>query len=160
MSINEYPTVLFERMDAAGDPIDGGGCGIFSGPDMGLSLDDWRAIKKIGIELNELIREVAASNGWILIDGIAERFAGHGYCATADPRRPGGGTNRRGSYFVSAEQSCRDQGDFEGTMHPNEYGHEVYAERIAAAVGADAGTRDRWLVPALHMMSSPRTGLF
>lgn len=151
--INEYPIVLFERMDAAGDPIDGGGCEIFSGPDLDLSLDDWRAIKKLGVDLNALIHEVAAANRWIVVDGIAERFAGHGYCATADPRRPGGARNRRGSYFVSAEQSCRNQGDFEGTMHANEHGHEVYAERIAAAVGP----RDRWLVPALHVMTSPRT---
>ncbi len=99
----------------------------------------------------------------ILIDGIKEAFAGHGYCATPDPRRPGGATDRRGSYFVSAEQSCRDQGDFEGTMHPNEHGHEMYAERIVAAVAAvaaNAGRRDRWLVPAMHAMTSPRTVLF
>jgi hypothetical protein len=155
--INEYPIVLFERMDAAGNPIDGGGCDIFTGPDLDLSLDDWLAIKKLGAELNELIHDVAAANGWILVDGIAAAFAGHGYCATADPRRPGGTANRRGSYFVSAEQSCRNQGDFEGTMHPNEHGHEVYAERIVAAVAGNAGTRDHWLLPALHTMTSPRT---
>jgi hypothetical protein len=154
--INEYPIVLFERMDAAGSPIDGSGCGIFSGPDLDLSLDDWLAIKQLGAELNALIHEVAADNGWILIDGIAEAFAGHGYCATADPARPGGAANRRGSYFVSAEQSCRNQGDFEGTMHPNEHGHEVYAERIVAAVAANSERRDRWLVPALHTMTSRR----
>ncbi|CAN5800299.1 hypothetical protein BH18ACT2_BH18ACT2_19920 [soil metagenome] len=158
--INEYPIVLFERMDAAGNPIDGGGCGIFSGPDLDLSRDDWLEIKKLGTTLNQLIRDVAAANGWILIDGIEEAFAGHGYCATPDPRRPGGATDRRGSYFVSAEQSCRDQGDFEGTMHPNEHGHEMYAERIVAAVAANAGRRDRWLVPAMHAMTSPRTVLF
>jgi GDSL-like Lipase/Acylhydrolase family len=157
--INEYPIVLFEQLDAAGNPIDRGGCDIFSGPDLDLSLDDWLEIKKLGAELNQLIHEVAAANGWILVDGIAAAFAGHGYCATADPRRPGEAANRRGSYFNSAEQSCRTQGDFEGTMHPNEHGHEVYAERIVATVAANAGRRDRWLVPALHAMTSPRTVL-
>jgi hypothetical protein len=150
--INEYPIGLFERMDAAAGVVDGGGCGIFSGPDLDLSLDDWLAIKQIGVDLNQLIHDVARRNGWTVVDGIAERFAGHGYCATADPERPGGSRNRRGTYFVSAEQSCRDQGDFEGMMHPNEYGHEVYAERIVAAV--TGARRDRWAVPALNMMAS------
>ena len=155
--INEYPISLFEHMDTAGNPIDGRGCGIFSGPDLDLSVDDWLAIKQLGVKLNELIHEVATANGWVLIDGITERFAGHGYCATADPGRPGDAADRSGSYFVSAEQSCRNQSDFEGTMHPNEHGHEVYAERIAAVIGADAARPDRWLLPALHAMTSPRT---
>ena len=134
------------------------GCGVFSGPDVDRSRDDWLAIKQVGVNLNALIHEVAAdpSNGWILVDGIAEQFAGHGYCATADPRRPGGPATRRGSYFNSAEQSCRNQGDLEGTMHPNVHGHAVFAERIAAVIGSDAKPRDRWLTPALHAMTSPR----
>jgi hypothetical protein len=156
--INEYPIGLFERMDADGNPVDDRGCDVFSGPDIDLSLDDWLAIKQIGVKLNALIHDVAAdpANGWILVDRIAEQFAGHGYCATADPRRPGGPANRRGSYFNSAEQSCRNQGDFEGTMHPNEHGHEVFAERIAAVIRSDARPRDRWLTPALQAMTSPR----
>jgi hypothetical protein len=159
VSINEYPIGLFERMRADGSPFDERGCGVFSGPDVDLSLDDWLAIKQLGVKLNALIHDVAADpdNRWILIDAIAEQFAGHGYCATADPSRPGPATNRRGSYFNSAEQSCRNQGDFEGTMHPNEHGHEVFAERIAAVIGAETGPRDRWLTPALQVMSSPRT---
>ena len=157
--INEYPIGLFELMDAEGNPVDDRGCGVFSGLDVDLSLDDWLAIKQVGLDLNALIHEVAAdpANRWILVDGIAEQFAGHGYCATADPRRPGPATNRRGSYFNSAEQSCRNQGDFEGTMHPNEHGHEVFAERIAAVVGADTRPRDRWLTAALQTMTSART---
>jgi hypothetical protein len=110
----------------------------------------------LGTQLNRHIHEFAAAKGWTLIDGIAERFAGHGYCATPDPDRPGEATNRRGSYFNSAEQSCRDQGDFEGTMHPNEYGHDVYAERIATVIGADTHPLDRWLTAALHVMTTAR----
>jgi hypothetical protein len=157
--INEYPIGLFERMRADGNPFDDRGCGVFSGPDVDLSLDDWLAIKQLGVKLNALIHDVAADpdNRWILIDAIAEQFAGHGYCATADPSRPGPATNREGSYFNSAEQSCRNQGDFEGTMHPNEHGHEVFAERIAAVIGAETRPRDRWLTPALQIMRSPRT---
>jgi hypothetical protein len=155
--INEYPVALFERMDPAGHPIDGGGCEIFSGADLDLSVDDWRAIKAIGVELNAAIHEAAAIHRWILIDGIVESFSGHGYCATADPRRPGAATNVRGSYFRTATQSCLNQGDFEGTMHPNEHGHQVYAERIAATVTANVARRDRWLVPALQAMMSPPT---
>jgi hypothetical protein len=157
--INEYPIGLFERMDTHGNPVDDRGCGVFSGLDVDLSLADWLSIKQVGLDLNALIHEVAAdpANGWILVDGITEQFAGHGYCATADPARPGPATNRRGSYFNSAEQSCRNQGDFEGTMHPNDYGHEVFAERIAALIGTGAGPRDRWLTAALQVMASART---
>jgi hypothetical protein len=97
--IHEYPISLFEWMNAAGNPIDAGGCGIFSGPDLDLSLDDWLAIKQLGVKLNALIRDVATdpANGWILVDGIAERFAGHGYCATADPQRPEGRRTAEGA---------------------------------------------------------------
>jgi hypothetical protein len=73
-------------------------------------------------KLNTTERAVARTLGWVFIDGIADRFHGHGYCA-AD------------AWFVTYPQSWRQQGDDEGTMHPNRQGQLVYAQRISAVVG-------------------------
>jgi hypothetical protein len=74
-------------------------------------------------KLNDTERAVSRTLGWVFIDGIADRFHGHGYCA------PDG-------WFVTYPESWRRQGDDEGTMHPNRQGHLVYAQRISAVVGA------------------------
>jgi hypothetical protein len=72
--------------------------------------------------LNTTERTVARTLGWVFIDGIADQFHGHGYCAS-DP------------WFVTYPESWRRQGDDEGTMHPNQRGHGVYAARIREIVG-------------------------
>jgi hypothetical protein len=74
-------------------------------------------------KLNNTERAVSRTLGWVFIDGIANRFHGHGYCA-AD------------GWFVTYPESWRRQGDDEGTMHPNRQGHLIYAQRISAVVGA------------------------
>ncbi len=61
---------------------------------------------------------------------IAAGFAGHGYCAD-DP------------FFWSGEQSLVIQGDVNGTAHPNQKGHGIYANQISVAV------RNNTITPAL-----------
>lgn len=116
----EYPTGLFEKMKD-GQIIDGGACGVFEGPDMDLDVKDGKEVKALGVDLNALIKKKCDDFGWIFITGIADEFAGHGYCASD-------------TFWVGAEESCRNQADFEGMMHPNEKGHAVYKRKIEEAL--------------------------
>ena len=109
---------MFDRSD--GTP--GGGCGIFDSLiELDISAEDGRRIREAGRRLNEAIRAAADKHGWVFVDGIEAGFAGHGYCSDE-------------SFFVHAEDSCRQQGDFEGTMHPTAAGHAVYSRRLQAAL--------------------------
>ena len=147
--LTEYPTALFDRRD---DGTVGGGCGTFNldlidkiapfeydSVPMIPKIDkgDAEAIKRMGRSLNRAVKDAAALHGWTYVDGIAEGFRGHGYCRSGSKR-----------YFVTVSESCNGQGDFYGTMHPNEFGHKVYADRIAAALrrqlhDREAGADDR-----------------
>lgn len=89
--------------------------------------------------LKDAVEEAAEEYDWTFVDGIAEGFRGHGYCRSRNER-----------YFVTASESCTRQGDFNGIMHPNQSGHRVYRDQIAAAIrrewhgrGGDADDRER-----------------
>lgn len=141
--ITEYPVGIFGEIAKGAKP-----CGILASivPNPvtfeGLNLDKSDAIGlgEVGQKLNEKIREKAREFGWHLIDGIENGFNGHGYCAG-------------NSFFVSAEESCLNQGDFEGMLHPNQKGHELTRDHISEAIKNVLLTRrSGWLEPVLHMM--------
>ncbi|MEP7375896.1 MAG: hypothetical protein ABI675_21045 [Chitinophagaceae bacterium] len=123
--IMEYPGSLFN--DRNDQPA--GGCGVFDfdnsasiGPALSiLSIDaaEAKVIDTLVHKLNKVIANAASREGWHLIDGIDEEFVGHGYCSGQ-------------SWFVFAENSCLDQGDFDGTMHPNAVGTEHIAKVVAS----------------------------
>lgn len=119
--ITGYPTGLFEVRSSSGK-LGFRACEVFSGPDLDITKPDATAIQNRGRALNALIRRKAQEFGWHFVDVDAD-FEGHGYCA-----REGG------RYWVHAEESCRRQGDFDGTMHPNHIGQRVYALRLAQAM--------------------------
>jgi len=72
----------------------------------------------MGNLLNAEVKLAANTHGWHLVDGISEKFAGHGYCSGQ-------------SFYRFAAASCDTQGDFDGTMHPNEEGTAAYARVLA-----------------------------
>jgi GDSL-like Lipase/Acylhydrolase family len=119
--ITEYPTGLFDKKDPLG-PLGrrAEGCGVFdSTAYMQVSAVDAHMIFELAHRLNDQVRSAAERHdGWTYIDGINEGFAGHGYCEDD-------------TFWIGAEQSCRGQGDFEGTMHPNFNGHGVYEQCVA-----------------------------
>jgi hypothetical protein len=117
--LTEYPTGLFNN----GEGVPSQGCGIFdNAPGLGkVSGGDAVAIRDAGKALNEVLRKMANELGWVYVDGISVKFNNHGYCAPQ-------------SYFVGARDSCLNQGDFLGTLHPNKYGHKVYADQIMEAI--------------------------
>jgi lysophospholipase L1-like esterase len=117
--INEYPGSLFNNSrDSARS-----GCGVFKVAEgfagwLSVTMEEARMIDEMGDSLNATVARAARREGWRLVDGIDEAFAGHGYCSNQ-------------SWFVSAENSCLTQGDFEGTMHPNAEATGVIAHAIA-----------------------------
>lgn len=117
----EYPIAHFDTINEAGDVVVSSGCGIFDAPDMDIDGRDAQVIKESGEKLNHALRKAAQRHGWIMVGGIVDAFAGHGRCS-ADP------------YFISAEESCKTQGDFAGTMHPNWKGHIAYGDCIEKAI--------------------------
>jgi hypothetical protein len=125
-----YPTGLFDTTDGRSKA-----CGIFDLPgSVGMSNDDINLIKESGASLNRKITESIQQliehpktlldvNRWHVVDGIAQAFAGHGYCTSKSER-----------FFVQLEESCERQGDIDGTMHPNALGHDAYASHIEHAL--------------------------
>lgn len=73
--------------------------------------------------LNTQVGFAAAKYGWTFVDGIAEQFAPHGYCANEN-------------WIVQIGQSFDGQGDENGGFHPNVAGHEVYGSGIAGRISA------------------------
>lgn len=143
-----YPVSIFKEIaEGSVDP-----CGILSttyvpNPATGLEFEgldldraDARDFGEVGRLLNAKISQKAGEFGWTVVDGIEGDFDGHGYCASE-------------SYFVSAEESCLNQGDFEGMLHPNAAGHRVTRDRITSAL-QDRLFAANWLESALHVLMS------
>jgi len=76
--------------------------------------------------LNAKVEAAAVRNEWTLVGGIAEDFERHGICA-ADPWVRGFG------------ESILRQGDWLGTLHPNEEGHRRIARRVAGSIAEGLG---------------------
>jgi lysophospholipase L1-like esterase len=100
--------------------------------------------------LNELIAEKADEFGWQLVDGVDEKFAGHGLCAgsahwvtTARESIFGLGIPLTGSLLL--RQTYRGLlGSYKGTLHPNPAGHRATADLIApvlATLISDRGSQ-------------------
>jgi hypothetical protein len=71
--------------------------------------------------LNKQVETSAREHRWNYVGNIASQFLTHGYCA-------------RDHWIVQYHESKRDQGDEEGTMHPNGSGQTVYEKRLVMDV--------------------------
>jgi hypothetical protein len=117
--ITEYPGSLFN----GSDDQPRAGCGLFelgTGPVDIFEIDEQEAfsIWHMGRFLNEEVELAAELQGWHLVDGIDERFRGRGYCSGQ-------------SYYVAGEDTCSNQGDCDGILHPNGPGTLVIAAETA-----------------------------
>ena len=143
--ITEYPAGLFTKFDENHQVRDSGPCDVLTSTVGGLDLDlqDGAGMRRLGKLMNAVIRAKADKFGWTYVGGIEHGFDGHGYCATPDSQR----------YFVKAQESCLNQGDFEGMLHPNKKGHEVTRDRIADALKRNlVAPQEDWLEPVLSIM--------
>ncbi len=122
--ITEYPVGVFKEIAEGATP-----CGVLgssvpnpvTGKGFNLDQSDAIDLENLGLKLNTKLSEKADEFGWVFVSGIAQACDGHGYCA-------------KQSYFVSAEESCLNQGDFEGMLHPNSLGHAATRDAIAQAL--------------------------
>jgi lysophospholipase L1-like esterase len=113
VSISQYPNPTHDDRGALCDTILG------DTPN-GLATvhrDDVAWANGITNQLNDDVASAASSNGWHLVNGIAADFATHGYCA-AD------------HWINTWSESSHDQGNEDGTLHPNADGTADYATRI------------------------------
>lgn len=77
--------------------------------------------------LNGAGADAAAANGWNRVSGMFADFGPHGYCA-AD------------NWITQLGTSLNEQGDENGTLHPNWNGHsQSYGPRLANAIASQLG---------------------
>ncbi|WP_122263728.1 GDSL-type esterase/lipase family protein [Ornithinimicrobium cerasi] len=113
--ITGYPVWLFEDSDGSFKAD-----GIFSGPDMSITPADYREILAAGSALNDLIKRKAGQFNWHYVPPSTE-FRRRGYSS----KRP---------LWQGATSSCLTQGDFDGTMHPNDEGAAAWALQFATEI--------------------------
>jgi Tol biopolymer transport system component len=74
--------------------------------------------------LNAAVQGAASAHGWRYVGGIVSDFLTHGYCAD-------------NHWVVRLTEALANQGDKEGTLHPNAPGQGVYGGRISGALTPD-----------------------
>ena len=74
--------------------------------------------------INSVVKAGANQNGWSNVGGIAAAFRTHGYPA-------------HDTWIRRMNQSYDEQGDVNGSFHPNEAGHRAIAARLLASLPAD-----------------------
>ena len=149
-------------------------CGIFdaitspSGSDSAWGIDDEEAIviKKLANSLNNKLREFVANQNirnsnpstnpnskkrnftWHIVEDIDTDFESRGYCSVD-------------TLFLSAEKSFLRQNDWNGIMHPNERGHDIYARRISKKIRAILNNHLEAFRPKeFHRVGDPTGGGF
>lgn len=86
------------------------------------SIDSTEAAWLVGSMLNPLnsaVRRAAKDHGWRVVSGAQSEFKGHGYCTPGVER-----------WIVTLTESYDRQGDTNGTVHPNERGHDQLADLV------------------------------
>jgi hypothetical protein len=119
--LNDYPADVFY----------GGGCGELGQPVVGI--DDVKAseISALGNALDSAIGKATHTfrgdyDRWNLVSFVNTAFGSHAYCA-------------RDPWFTTYEQSWEQQGNQQGTAHPNAAGHIAYANLLRRAMVPDQG---------------------
>jgi lysophospholipase L1-like esterase len=131
--LSTYPVNFLSG--ARGQPETTEGCGFLSN----IGQDEAKFMTQWGYVLNNVIQQEAVRLGWYPVTGLPTAFRGHGYCAlTPAPGDPE--LRNREPFFVTYNQSLREQGNQDGTAHPNRRGHAAWATRYLAAIAAPKPT--------------------
>jgi hypothetical protein len=128
--LNDYPSRVFE----------GGACGILSGtlngihvPSKGIDSAEAEEMQHWGDALNaKVVKATEDFRGdalrWNLVPDLTQPFGPHAYCDSP-------------SWFTSLEQSVSNQGDMNGTAHPNATGHAAYGNLLRSAIVLNQATQ-------------------
>ena len=76
---------------------------------------------KASVYVHNKLKEFAEKLNWIYIGDIQSSFSGHGYCSSD-------------TFWVGAEESCLNQDNFMGMLHPNSSGHEIIGDAVAKSL--------------------------
>ena len=117
--LNDYPAEVFH----------GGGCDLLGWPGVGITPAEGDEMALYGTRLNGIIRRATAdfrgnSFRWNLVGPLSLLFGPHAYCADD-------------TWFTPIEQSLAQQGNVDGTAHPNVTGHQGYAGLLRRATVLD-----------------------
>ena len=85
------------------------------------------------VPVNAAVAAAATAHGWGLVTGPAERSRTHGYCVRDPAQR----------WFVTYSESVANQGNQNGTLHPNDAGHADTAGLVASALRELPGSGSR-----------------
>lgn len=110
--LNDYPAYVFKN----------GGCGKLRG----LSKSEGAEMAKVGLKLNSAIANAVARHSstlydWRRLPPLTAAFLPHPYCGDS-------------TWFTRLEWSQRNQGDENGTAHPNGPGHRRFATSVHQAL--------------------------
>lgn len=95
-----------------------------------ISPSEWEFLyNEMVVPLNREVRAAANLHRWVYVEGIADAFRTHGYCASATP-----GDYSGASWVVKVPESLYYQKDASGTGHPDLRGQGVYRDRIYTAL--------------------------
>lgn len=78
------------------------------------TTDEWGWLSDMGTLLNQRVDATHGADGFTPVDGVAEAFKGHGYCA-------------RGTYIRSVLAAVT-RWNLDGPFHPSRIGHEFAAD--------------------------------
>ena len=116
----QYPNSTRDADGRTCDPLIVGDRGIFTRQEAA------EAEAEVLVPVNAAIAAAASAHGWGLVTGPAERSRTHGYCVDDSAAR----------WFVTYDESLRNQGNENGTLHPDEAGHADTARLVVAELKA------------------------
>ncbi len=91
-----------------------------------IDPSEWEFLyNEMVVPLNDAVAQAAGVHGWHMVDGIAQDFQTHGYCAQPGPFALFGD-----SWVIKGPESLDQQGDLLGTSHPNALGQGNYHDHI------------------------------
>ena len=128
-----FPGAEVYTADYPGDVFAGGGCGALGRLGVGITASEGSAIAAGGRRLTAEIRRAAVDAGWNYVGGLTELFSPHAYCSS-------------NPWFTTFEQSYAQQGNDQGTAHPNPDGYRAFAAKLGEAVVVDHETRPAYEV--------------
>jgi GDSL-like lipase/acylhydrolase family protein len=123
--ITEYPDFLNGPDGICDEILDDGAPWYAAGFDIGHAEAQWLFDHLLN-PLNGQVAAAAQRNGWKLINGIAQPFRAHGYCAPLEAR-----------WIVTYAESMQNQATHHGALHPNRAGHGAIATLARAIVAND-----------------------
>lgn len=109
-----------------------------------LRVADKQFITRTVVTVNDNLAQAARRSNWWTRTPTLDIFRHHGYCTLGPPG---------GRWFVHPDESMAQQGNIDGTAHPNGFGHLATAREVEKSVRLDAAApaADTFVVSILKL---------